>query len=85
VATNPSPARASARCARRRSQLQYALGGAVYAGDEAWTERLRDELRAVDERIAACIAEAHQVVERARTRTSREKLAVSRTEIRPRG
>jgi len=75
----------ASRCARRRSQLQYALGGAVYAGDEAWTERLRDELRAVDERIAACIAEAHQVVERARTRTSREKLAVSRTEIRPRG
>jgi hypothetical protein len=73
------------RCARKRSQLQYAFGGAVYAGDDAETERLRGELKAADDRIAECSKEAHAVVERARTRTSREKLAVSSTEIRPRG
>jgi hypothetical protein len=74
----------ASRCARRRSQLQYAFGGAVYAGDEAEAARLRAELKEADDRIAACIREAHEVVERARTRTSREKLAVSQTEIRPR-
>lgn len=75
----------ASRCARKRSQLQYALGGAVYAGDDAEAERLRAEMKAADDRIAECIAEANDVVERARTRTSREKLAVSRTEVRSRG
>lgn len=72
----------ASRCARKRSQLQYALGGAVYAGDDGEAERLRAEMQAADDRIAECIAEANEVVERARTRTSRERLAVSRTEIR---
>lgn len=72
----------ASRCARKHSQLQYALGGAVYAGDDAETERLRAEMQAADDRIAACVAEANDVVSRARSRTSREKLAVSRTEIR---
>jgi hypothetical protein len=75
----------ASRCARKKSQLQYALGGAVYEGNDAEAERLRGEMREADERIQACIREANEVVERARTRTSREKLAVSRTEIRPRG
>ena len=75
----------ASRCARKKSQLQYALGGAVYEGNEVEVERLRSELREADERIQACIAEANEVVERARSRTSREKLAVSRTEIRPPG
>lgn len=75
----------ASRCARKRSQLQYALGGAVYRGEDADAERLRAEMQAADDRIAECVAEANEVVERARTRTSREKLAVSRTEVRERG
>jgi hypothetical protein len=72
----------ASRCARKRSQLQYAFGGAVYAGEDAEAERLRAEMKDADDRIAECIRQAHEVVERARTRTSKEKLAVSRTEIR---
>jgi hypothetical protein len=74
----------ASRCARKRSQLQYALGGAVYAGDEAAAEWFREAMRGADDRIQECIAEANAVVERARSRTSREKLAMSRTEVRPR-
>ncbi|MFL5952991.1 MAG: hypothetical protein ACJ76I_02650 [Gaiellaceae bacterium] len=74
----------ASRCARRKSQLQYALGGAVYDGDEAEAGRLRAEMREADERIQACIAEAHKVVDLARSQTAREKLAVSQTEIRTR-
>jgi len=75
----------ASRCARKRSQLQYARGGAVYAGDDAEAERVRGEMRAADERIAECIREANAAVEQMRSRTSRERLAVSRTEVRPRG
>ena len=70
------------RRARERTQLQYALGGAVYAGDDAETERLRAELQAADERIAACVAEANEVVERMRATRARERLAVAATEVR---
>jgi hypothetical protein len=75
----------ASRCARKKSQLQYALGGAVYDGDEAEAERLRAEMREAAERIEECIAEAHEVVDGARSQTAREKLAVSRTEVRTRG
>ena len=71
------------RLARRRSQLQYALGGATYANDEAEAARLRAEMAAVDERIAAVIAEANAVVEQMRRTTARERLAVAPTEVRP--
>jgi len=71
------------RLAKRRSQLQYALGGAAYAGDDAESARLRDELRAVDERIRACVARANEVVEEMRRTTARERLAVAPTEVRP--
>jgi hypothetical protein len=71
------------RLARRRSQLQYALGGAAYAGDEAETARLRADMQAVDERIAACIAQANAVVEDMRRTTARERLTVAPTEIKP--
>jgi hypothetical protein len=70
------------RCARERTQLQYALGGAVYAGDEAEAERLRGEMRAADDRIAACAAEAHEVVERMQAARAQERLAVGATEVR---
>lgn len=72
----------ASRRVRARAQLQYALGGAVHAGDEAEAERLKAELRAADARIAACIEEANEVVARARTTTARERLAVAGTEIR---
>jgi hypothetical protein len=70
------------RRAKERNQLQYALGGAVYAGDEAETARLREQMQAADARIAACVAEANEVVERMRATRAQEKLAVVATEIR---
>lgn len=70
------------RRAKERTQLQYALGGAVYAGDDEETERLRAELHAADDRIAACVAEANEVVERMRATRAQEKLAVVATEVR---
>jgi len=70
------------RRAKERNQLQYALGGAVYAGDEAEAARLREQMQAADARIAACVAEANEVVERMRATRAQEKLAVVATEIR---
>jgi len=70
------------RRAKERNQLQYALGAAVYAGDEAETARLREQMQAADARIAACVAEANEVVERMRATRAQEKLAVVATEIR---
>lgn len=70
------------RRAKERTQLQYALGGAVYAGDDAEADRLRTELRAADDRIAACIAEANEVVERMRATRAQDRLAVVVTEVR---
>ena len=49
------------------------------------TERLRQEMQAADERIAACIAEANEVVERMRAMRAQEKLAVIATEVRSPG
>jgi hypothetical protein len=72
----------ASRRAKERTQLQYALGGAVYAGDEAEAERLRGEMRAADDRIAACAAEAREVVERMRAKRAQEQLAVVATEVR---
>jgi hypothetical protein len=70
------------RRAKERSQLQYAFGGAVYAGDDAEADRLRGELQAADERIAACLDEANAVVERMRATRAQEHLAVAATEVR---
>jgi len=70
------------RLAKQRSQLQYALGGAAYAGDDVEVARLRDELRELDERIGACVARANEVVEEMRRTTARERLAVAPTEVR---
>jgi hypothetical protein len=70
------------RRAKERTQLQYALGGAVYAGDDGETERLRADLQAADDRIAACVVEANEVVERMRATRAQERLAVVSTEIR---
>jgi hypothetical protein len=73
----------ASRRAKDRTQLQYALGGAVHAGDEAETERLRAELQATNDRIAECVAEANAVMERMRATRARERLAIEATEIRP--
>jgi HAMP domain-containing protein len=70
------------RRAKERAHLQYALGGAVHAGDEAEVERLKTALKAADDRIAACVTEAREAVERMRATRSQEKLAVAATEIR---
>jgi hypothetical protein len=70
------------RRAKERTQLQYALGGAVHAGDDAEVERLKAELQAASDRIAACIAEANDVVERMRATRAQERLAVDATVIR---
>lgn len=70
------------RRAKERAQLQYALGAAAYAGDDAEAARLKNELQAVDERIAACVADASSAVERMRATRARERLAVVATEVR---
>jgi hypothetical protein len=70
------------RRAKERRQLQYALGAAAYTGDDAETERLRAELRAVDDRLAACVTEANEAVERMRAARARDRLAVVATEVR---
>ena len=69
------------RCAKARAQLQYALGGAVYAGDDPEAERLRGEMRAADDRIAACAEEANAVVERMRASRAQERVAIAPTEV----
>jgi hypothetical protein len=70
------------RRAKERAQIQYALGGAVYADDESEAARLRADMQAVDERIAACLAEATGVLERMRATRAKERLVVVATEIR---
>ena len=70
---------------RERSHVQYALGAAAFGGDETLIETLRDRMRALDGQIDACFEEARAAVARARTRTTRERLAVATTEIRPPG
>ena len=69
------------RLARERSQLQYSLGGAAFAADEDLTESLRDRMRDLDRRIEECAELARAVIERARSRTSQDRLAVGSTEI----
>ncbi|HZQ83044.1 MAG TPA: hypothetical protein VFB25_13805 [Gaiellaceae bacterium] len=70
------------RLARERSQLQYALGGAAFDGDEARVAELRERLQKCVEQIEECAAQARRAVDSARARTSRERLAVASTEIR---
>jgi hypothetical protein len=71
----------ASRLARQRAQLQYALGGAAYANDEAAVVRLRGELEAVDARLQACVARANDAVEQMRATRARERLAVAPTEV----
>ena len=70
------------RLRRARSHVQYELGAAAFAEDATLIERLRDRMRELDAQIEACFEEARSAVERARSRTTRERLAVAPTEIR---
>jgi hypothetical protein len=73
------------RLVRERSRAQYELGAAAFAADENLTEELRTRMHDLDARIEACGAQAQQAIERARSRTSEERLAVGSTEILPPG
>jgi hypothetical protein len=73
------------RLARDRSQLQYELGGAAFAEDEARVTELRAEMRRRTDRIDACARAAHAAVARAKRRTDAERLAVASTQIRKPG
>jgi hypothetical protein len=71
------------RLRRERSRVQYALGAAAFAADEPLAETLRGRMRELDTQIEACFEEARSAVAKARSRTTRERLAVAPTEIRP--
>jgi hypothetical protein len=73
------------RLRRARSRVQYALGAAAFAADEPLAETLRGRMRELDTQIEACFEEARSAVAKARSRTTRERLAVASTEIRPPG
>lgn len=68
--------------ARERSQLQYALGGACFEGDDAQMTNLKDQMRICTERIDACAEEAQRVLERTRRRTARDRASLAGTEVR---
>jgi hypothetical protein len=69
------------RRARERSKVQYALGAAAAGDDPSETERLRQELRGLDDRIAGCEKRAQAAVGNARKSTASERLSVSSTQI----
>lgn len=69
------------RLSHERSKVQYALGAAAAGDDPSETDRLRLELRGLDDRIAGCQRRAQAAVGNARKSTSRERLAVSSTQI----
>ena len=70
------------RLARRRSKLQYELGGAVHADDEARVQELRAELSAVDEEVHRCEQGVGAAIENARRRIREERGAFARTQVR---
>lgn len=70
------------RLARRRSKLQFELGGAVHADDEGRVNELRAELTSVDSELRRCADGARSAIERARQRTKEERQAVSSTQVR---
>jgi hypothetical protein len=69
------------RLARERGHLQHALGGAVYAGDNAARDELLARMRSLDERLSACAEEIRHAVGAARSRVADERLAVEPTQI----
>jgi hypothetical protein len=73
------------RVERSRAKLQYELGGAVLAEDGQLVEDLRTRLRACVEERERIDRDAGTVLARAQSRTSEERSAVARTEIRRAG
>ncbi|HEY3962819.1 MAG TPA: hypothetical protein VGL84_09855 [Gaiellaceae bacterium] len=69
------------RLARRRSKLQYELGGAVHADDDERVRDLRAELSFVDEELRRCQDGARAAVENARRRTRDERGAFASTQV----
>jgi hypothetical protein len=70
------------KLARERSHLQYELGGAAHAEDEAKVAELRARMTELDERIARCARDARAAIERAQRRMTQERRAVAATRIR---
>jgi hypothetical protein len=69
------------RLVRERRQVQLELGAAVYAGDEVAVAARIARLRALDDRLTACVGEATRTVAAARSGIAAERLAVARTEV----
>lgn len=72
----------AARLARERSHVQYDLGGAVHAGDDARTLELRERMRALDAEIDRRAREASAAIAEAQRRTRHERGAVAATRVR---
>jgi hypothetical protein len=70
------------KLARERSHVQYELGGAVHAGDEARTEELRARMRELDAAIERRGREARVAIGSAQRRMRNERRAVATTQIR---
>lgn len=70
------------KLARERSHVQYELGGAVHAGDDARTAELRDRMRELDAEIERRGREAAAAIATAQRRTRAERRAVASTEVR---
>jgi hypothetical protein len=73
------------RLAGERSRLLVQLGTAAYAEDDAELAALRARMRELDRRVEECETDRRSAVDRARRRTSRERLAVASTQIREPG
>lgn len=72
----------ASRLARERSHVQYDLGGAVHADDEARTRELRDRMRELDAEIDRRGRAATAAIQAAQRRTRDERRAVASTEVR---
>jgi hypothetical protein len=73
------------RLGSERSRSLAQLGAAAYAEDDAELAALRTRMRELDRRIEQCETDRRSAVDRARRRTSKERLAVASTQIREPG
>jgi hypothetical protein len=64
-----------------RARLLFELGDAVYRGDDQATERVREQVRELDEFAAQRGAEMEAVVVRTQSRLERRRLEVQATEM----
>ena len=69
------------RLAERRRGLLHDLGRAVYEGDDAARDALRDELAEVDRTAETKETEMETIIARARKQVQRARLEVQRTEM----